>query len=203
MERLDIGQVYHGAVDGEVRIFEYNIRFPNLFSRIQIRLWNWSDESVAELMDLDSPPGLYHATWNKLLTRPNRDQLTVDPEGMDTHGTASFRDIQTALAEPVDVPNTITIDLEPGKSHKVIHLTVGFRLRGDGRKIMIETCSHRDDQGERVEVDAARHSLGKRLKEIEEREGRVRVREASIQLGYMKLLEMAKGMERILESFND
>jgi hypothetical protein len=39
-------------------------------------------------------------------------------------------------------------------------------------------------------------------KEVKEREEQVRAREASICLGYMKLLEVAKEIEGILESLN-
>jgi hypothetical protein len=210
MERLDVGQVYHGAADGEDRVFEYSIHFWDLSSRIQIRLWDWSDEAAAELMDLDCQPGLYHTAWNKLLTRPNQDPLTVDPEGVDVHGTAVFREIRATLADHADAPNTITIDLEPGQGHRIVALTVEFRLKSDGHKIMIETCSMRDEQGKRFEDEAARYALDEKTREVEaktrdveEREEQVRAREASMRLGYMKLLEMANGMERILESLND
>jgi hypothetical protein len=224
MERLDVGQVYHGAADGEDRVFEYSVHFWDLSSRIQIRLWDWSEEAAAELMDLDCQPGLYHTAWNKLLTRPNRDPLTVDPEGVDTHGTAVFREIRATLADRADAPNTMTLDLEPGQGHRIVALTVEFRLRSDGHKIMIETCSMRDEQGKRFEDKAAMHALDEKTREVEaktreveaktreveaktreveEREERVRAREAGMRLGYMKLLEMANGMEHILESFND
>jgi len=203
MERLDIGQVYHGVTDGKDRIFEYSVRFWNLFSRIQIRLWDWNDDAAAELTDLVSQPGPCHNIWDKLLTSPNRDRLSVNPEGVDTHGTATFRDVQAGLADHSDEPNTITIDLEPEQGHRVVTLTVEFRLRSHGHKIMVETCSRRYDQGEGFGDDAARHALENKIKEIEEREERVRAREASIRLGYMKLLDKTKGMERILESLND
>lgn len=203
MERLDVGQVYHGAADGEDRVFEYSVHFWDLSSRIQIRLWDWSDEAAAELIGLDCQPGLYHTVWNKLLIQPNRDPLTVDPEGVDTHGTATFREIQATLADHVDAPNTMTVDLEPGQGHRIVALTVEFRLRSDGHKIMIETCSLRNEQGRRFEDEAAWHALGERTREIDEREERVRAREAGMRLGYMKLLEMANGMEHILESLND
>jgi hypothetical protein len=202
MQRLDIGQVHSGAADGEDRVFEYSVRFWNSSSRIQIRLWDWSDEAAAELEDLDCQPGLYHTFWDKLLTRPNRDQLTVDPDGVDTHGTAAFREIRTSLADRVDTPNTITVDLKPGLGHGIVALTVEFRLRSDGHKIMIETCSMRSAQEKCNGGDAARHALEEMTKEIGEREEQVRAREASIRLGYMKLLEVAKGMEGILESLN-
>ncbi|PVH92640.1 hypothetical protein DM02DRAFT_662753 [Periconia macrospinosa] len=203
MERLDIGQVYHGATDGKDRIFEYSVRFWNLFSRIQIRLWDWNDEAAVELTDLDSQPGPHHNIWDKLLTKPNRDRLSVNPEGVDTHGTATCRDVQAGLADHINEPNTITIDLEPEQGHRVVTMTIEFRLRSDGHKIMVETCSRRNDYGDGFGDDAARHALKKKIKEIEEREERVRAREASIRLGYMKLLDMTKEMERILELLND
>jgi hypothetical protein len=53
MQRLDIGQFYSSAADGEDRVFEYSVRFWNSSSRLQIRLWDWSDEAAAELEDLD------------------------------------------------------------------------------------------------------------------------------------------------------
>jgi hypothetical protein len=209
-ERLDVGQVYHGAADGEDRVFEYSIHFWDLSSRIQIRLWDWSDEAAAELMDLDCQPGLYHTAWNKLLTRPNRDPLTVDPEGVDTHSTAIFREIRATLADHADAPNIMTIDLEPGQGHRIVALTVEFRLRSDGHKIMMETCSMRDKQGKRFQDKAAIYAIDKKtsevetkIREVEEREEEVRAREASTRLGYMKLLEMANGMEHILESLKD
>ena len=202
MQRLDIGQVHNGATDGGDRVFEYSVRFCDLLSRIQIRLWDWSDEAAAELEDLDCQPGLYHTSWDKLLTRPNRDQLTVNPEGVDTHGTDAFRKIRTNLADRVDTPNTITVDLEPGLGHGILALTVEFRLRSDGHKIMIETCSVRSAQEKCSGDDAARHALEEMTKEVEEREEQLRAREASIRLGYMKLLETAKVMERILGSLN-
>lgn len=202
MQRLDIGQVHSGAADGKDRVFEYSVRFWNSSSRIQIRLWDWSDEAAAELEDLDCQPGLYHTSWDKLLTRPNRDQLTVDPEGVDTHGTAAFREIRTSLADRVDTPNNIIVDLEPGLGHGIVALTVEFRLRNDGHKIMIETCSMRSTQEKCNRDGTARHALEELTKEVEEREEQVRAREASIRLGYMKLLEVAKGMEHILESLN-
>jgi hypothetical protein len=210
MERLDAGLIYHGAADGEDRIFEYNVHFWDSSSRIQIKLWDWSDEAAAELMDLNCQPGLYHTVWNKLLTRPNRDLLTVDPKGVDTHGTATFREIRATLADHADAPNTMTINLEPGQSNRIVVLTVDFRLRSDGHNIMVETCSMENEQGKRFEDNAARYALDKKTKEIEEkrrdiegREEKVRAREAGMRLGYMKLLEMATGMEHILESIND
>lgn len=202
MQRLDIGQVHIGAADGEDRVFEYSVRFWNSSSRIQIRLWDWSDEAAAELEDLGCQPGLYHTSWDKLLTRPNRDELTVDPEGVDTHGTAAFQEIRSSLTDHVDAPNTITVDLEPGPGHGIVALTVEFRLRSDGHKIMIETCSMRNAQEKCSGDGAARHALEEMTKGVEEREEQVRAREASIRLGYMKLLEAAKGMEGILESLN-
>jgi hypothetical protein len=177
---------------------------------IQIRLWDWSDEAAAELMDLDCQPGLYHTAWNKLLTRPNRDPLTVDPERVDTHGTAIFREIRATLADHADASNTMTIDLEPGQGHRIVVLTVEFRLRSDCHKIMMETCSMRDKQGKHFEDEAAMYAIDKktrevetRTSEVEERGEEVRAREASMRLGYMKLLEMANGMEHILESLKD
>lgn len=209
MERLDVGQVFHGAADGDDRVFEYSVHFWDLSSRIQIRLWDWSDEAAEELMGLDCQPGLHHTAWNKLLTRPNRDPLTVDPEGVDTHGTATFRRIQATLANHADAPNTMTVDLEPGQGHRIVALTVEFRLRSDGHKIMIETRSMRNEQGTRFEDEVARHALDERTrkvdertKEVDEREEQIRAREAGMRLGYMKLLEMANGMEHILESLN-
>jgi hypothetical protein len=111
----------------------------------------------------------------------------------------------------------MTLDLEPGQGHRIVALTVEFRLRSDGHKIMIETCSMRGEQGKRFEDKAAMHALDEKTREveaktreveaktweIEEREERVRAREAGMRLGYMKLLEMVNGMEHILESFND
>jgi hypothetical protein len=169
MQRLDIGQVHSGAADGEDRVFEYSVRFWDSSSRIQVRLWDWSDEAAAELEDLDCQPGLYHTSWDKLLTRTNRDQLTVEPEWVDTHGTAAFREIRTSLADHVDASNTITVDLEPGLGHGIVALTVKFRLRSDDHKIMIETCSMRNGQEKRCGDDAARHALEEMAKEIGER----------------------------------
>jgi hypothetical protein len=203
MERLDIGQVHSGAADGGDRVFECSVRVWDSSSRIQIRLWDWSDEAVAELTDLDCQPGLYHTSWDKLLTRPNRDQLTVDPKGFDTHGTAAFRNIRTSLANHVNAPNTMTIDLEPELGHRIVALTVVFRLRSNGHRIMIETCRMRNDQEKCSRDDVARQILEEKTKEILEREEQVRAREASIRLGHMKLLGMVTGMERILESLND
>jgi hypothetical protein len=196
-------QVYHDATDGKDRIFEYSVRFWNLSSRIQVRLWDWNDAATAELTDLDSQPGQCHIIWDKLLTRPNQGRLSVNPEGVYTHGTASFRDVQAGLADHSDGPNTITIDLEPEKGHRVVTLTIEFRLTSHGHKVMIETCSRRNDQGEGFGDNAARYALEKKMKEVKEREERVWAREATIRLGYIKLLDMTKGMEHILESLND
>jgi hypothetical protein len=96
----------------------------------------------------------------------------------------------------------MTIDLEPGLGHGIVALTVEFRLRSNGHKIMIETCSMRSAQENCNRDGTARHALEEMTKEVEETDEQVRVREASIRLGYMKLLEMAKGMEHILETLN-
>jgi hypothetical protein len=92
--------------------------------------------------------------------------------------------------------------LEPGLGHGIVALTVEFRLRSDGHKIMIETCSMRSTQEKCNRDGTARHALEEMTKEVEEREEQVRAREASIRLGYMKLLDVAKAMDGILESLN-
>jgi hypothetical protein len=169
MQRLDMGQVHSGAADGENRVFEYSVLFWNLSSRIQIRLWDWSDGSAAELEDLICQPGLYHNSWDKLLAQPNRNQLDVDPEGVDAHDTATFQEIRTSLAYLIDAPNIITIGLEPRLGYGIVALTVEFWLRSDGHKIMVESCNMRNAQEKRCGDDAARHALEEMNKEIGER----------------------------------
>jgi hypothetical protein len=95
--------------------------------------------------------------------------LTVDPKGVDTHGTATFREIRATLADHADAPNTMTINLEPGQSNRIVVLTVDFRLRSDGHNIMVETCSMENEQGKRFEDNAARYALDKKTKEIEKK----------------------------------
>ncbi|KAH7111747.1 hypothetical protein B0J11DRAFT_542900 [Dendryphion nanum] len=203
MERLDIGHVYHGFTDGEDRVFEYSVRFRNLFSGIQIRLWDLNDEAAAELIRLDSQTGPYDDVWDKLLIAPNRDRLSVNPKGFDIHGTTILRVLRVGLNNHTDEPNTIIIELKPDQDHKVVTLIVEFRLRSDGHKIMIETCGTGNNDNNGFEDNTPDNTLRKKMKEIEEREEKMRDREASVRLAYMKLLDVTKGMEHILKSMND
>lgn len=70
-----------------------------------------------------------------------------------------------------------------------------------GRRFEDKTARHALDERTR-EIDERTREVNERTREVDVREERVRAREAGMRLGYMKLLEMANGMEHILESLN-